>query len=249
MILDVMAESHCLETSSDLLLEIMEVRHGDLASAAARLLVLRGADVEAAMVRLLPKVRGSYSRFRCLSTLLYGRERLGREELTTVSGLIAGGDRRMRLVGLTILALRGDASCTDRIIECLGGRDLATREAALKALVAVGDGRAVDAVLAQLEKDAARRSDPHSSVIDLALNYLAQHSAPRPDAFRLACAAVAANWGRRDAAELAWIRVFLRRFSPHDMRSVDIPSPRDLQSMRSQVVDRMKDGALPPASG
>ncbi len=244
VILDAMAASSCLQAPSDLLVELVKVRHADLASAAARLLVLSGAEGEAALLRALPAI-GSYARYRCLSTLLYGREQLGEEAVRAVADLTEYGDRDLRTAGLTVLALRGDGSCTDRLVGSLRRRDPATREAALKALAVVGDSRAVDAVLARLEKDVVRGSDPHSPMIDLELTYLARHAELHPEAFERACAAVAKNWRRRDSAELEWIRSFLHQTTPEGLRSVGIPADAELQRMRGHVVDGMRVREFP----
>jgi hypothetical protein len=241
-----MADTSCLDCPTDVLAKLMIVQETHVSAAAARLLVLSGADGEQEMIKTLGQVRGSFRLALCLNQLALGSGPLDADAL---AAYVNHNDKYLRTCTIEILALRGDASCTEHLLAPLNRRDSVSREAALTALVAVGDDRAVDAVLEQLRTDATRRSRPDSVLVELELNYLAQHFSTRPDALEHARAIIVENWSKRDEAEVGWIRMFLPQAAPDAPEPISSPSERALPEMRQRVVGKLRqkiDNALMP---
>jgi len=147
----------------------------------------------------------------------------------------------VRGASLAALALRGDASCTTRLADALTIRSEHTQEIALKALVAVGDARAVPAVLRRLELDSPRDRGYFVSFIKLELGYLALHAAERPDAWTTARAITTKHWRRRTDPEQQWIRTYLPQVSPDGEGEIASPSPETMAEIRELILSPLRD--------
>ncbi|MBL7487981.1 HEAT repeat domain-containing protein [Frankia sp. AgB1.9] len=200
----------CADYPKDLLEQLVKVPYTDICVEAAYLLVKTGDEGERAVLALLGSL-SKYGRSLCLGVLTYGT---GTLDVEAVAAYANDADSHIRNAALYTLAFRGDSSCTDHLIAPLQRRDTLTKEAALHALICVGDDRAVDAVLHRYRLDSARRADGTTIVWELELNYLGQQSAARPDAFAETRSVTARHWAKRDETEVAWIQAHLPQLAP-----------------------------------
>ncbi|WP_152990005.1 HEAT repeat domain-containing protein [Frankia sp. ACN1ag] len=203
--------------------------------SAALLLAAWGGEAEQILVDSLADARGG-SLDLYLFALANGT---GPLDVGLFTPYVDHRSLSVRLASIAALVERGDASCTERLVDALAVRSEQTQVAALFALIAVGDARACDAVLRRLELDSTRDRGYFFSFIKLELTFLAQHVREHPEVLAAARRVTVRNWKRRTDPEQKWIARYLPQVSPE--------SPDHLPPPSNEVVEEIRRLALEAA--